>query len=211
MSDSRARLNDVSSHSRLLELVVHIAARVIDAATASLLLVEPETQELAFVAAYPHQVADLAAVRVPVGEGIAGLVAMTGQPMAISEARSDPRHASSIAEQTGYQPDSLVCVPLVFADEVIGVLELMDKHGANSFDASDIDTLGLFAQLAGAAIEQSRMRTDLASRLSQERTVELAELLREISQSGDAEVEACTVLLRGFAGYVRARERNRQA
>jgi GAF domain-containing protein len=209
VSDSRERLNELSSHTRLLELVVQIAARVIDAATASLLLIDPRSQELAFVAAYPHQVSDLAAVRVPVGEGIAGLVAMTGQPMAISEARSDPRHASSIAEQTGYRPDSLVCVPLVFADEVIGVLELMDKQGASTFEASDIDTLGLFAQLAGVAIEQSRIRTDLSSLLSQERTVELGELLREVSQAGDAEVEACTVLLRGFAGYIRAREKAR--
>jgi GAF domain-containing protein len=209
VSDSRERLNELSSHTRLLELVVHIAARVIDAATASLLLIDPRSQELAFVAAYPHQVSDLAAVRVPVGEGIAGLVAMTGQPMAISEARSDPRHASSIAEQTGYQPESLVCVPLVFADEVIGVLELMDKHGAHAFDSGDIDTLGLFAQLAGAAIEQSRMRTDLASLLSQGPTFELAELVREIAQAGDAEVQACVAMLRGFTGYIRAREKAR--
>lgn len=225
-------LADVSSHTRLLELVVQIAARVIHAATASMLLIDQGTQDLAFVVAYPHQLSDLASVRVPVGEGIAGLVALTGQPMAVSQARDDPRHASSIAEKTGYRPDSLVCVPLLYADEVIGVLELMDKQGATSFDASDMETLGLFAQLAAVAIEQSRMRTDLTSLLNQgstapnvevaqlidrveegsgfRRTLELAELVREIAQAGDAEVEACTAMLRGFAGYVRTRARNWQ-
>jgi subtilisin family serine protease len=50
-------LAGVSSHTRLLELVVQIAARVIDAATASMLLIDQGTQELAFVVAYdtsPH-------------------------------------------------------------------------------------------------------------------------------------------------------------
>src|ERR1700674_4790200 len=88
------------SHSKLLELIVQIAARVIRSTTASMLLLDRTTQELVFAAAFPHRVTDLAAFRVPVGEGIAGLVAMTGQPMAISDARGDPRHASPIAEQT---------------------------------------------------------------------------------------------------------------
>jgi GAF domain-containing protein len=214
------------SHSALLALVVQIAARVIGAATASMLLLDRNTDELAFEVAYPHQVTTLKGVRVPLGEGVAGLVAMTGQPMAISDARSDPRHATTIAEQTGYRPDSLLCVPLLFGDEVIGVLELMDKQGAKGFNAEDMETLGLFAQLAAVAIEQSRTRGNLASLLKvasvskppddvsqfvtgleQEprfkRTLELAQLVQQIGQAGDAELDACTGILRSFAAYAR--------
>ena len=157
----------VGSRSQLLELIVQIAARVIRAAAASMLLLDRATQELVFTVAYPHRLEDLAPFRVAVGEGIAGLVAMTGQPMAISDAGSDPRHASPIAEQTGYMPNSLLCVPLVFADEVVGVLELMDKEGADAFDNADIETLGLFASLAAVAIEQSQTRAQLTSLLHQ--------------------------------------------
>jgi len=154
-----------STHSQLLELIVHTAARVIRAHAASLLLVDRETQELMFAVTFPAGASDLQALRVPVGEGIAGLVAMTGQPMAVSNARSDPRHASRIAEQIGYLPDSLVCVPLLFTDEVVGVLELLDKQDAGFFDSADMETLGLFARLAAVAIEQSRTRSNLASML----------------------------------------------
>ena len=59
-----------------------------------MLLIDQGSQELAFVVAYPHQLSDLASVRVPVGEGIAGLVAMTGQPMA--DFRSADRSASRV-------------------------------------------------------------------------------------------------------------------
>jgi GAF domain-containing protein len=157
---------------------------------------------------------------------------MTGQPMAISDARTDARHASAIAEQTGYLPNSLLCVPLVFADEIVGVLELMDKDGAQAFDGTDMEILGLFARLAAVAIEQSRTRGDLTSLLQQvsaagqtadqsaevarlvsgveteprfRRTLELAQLVHEIGQAGDLEVEACANILRSFAAYVRTR------
>jgi GAF domain-containing protein len=217
------------SHTQLLELIVQIAARVIRAATASMLLLDRTTQELVFSVAYPHRLEDLAPFRVAVGEGIAGLVAMTGQPMAISDARSDPRHASPIAEQTGYMPNSLLCVPLVFEDDVVGVLELMDKEGDGAFDNADIEVLGLFASLAAVAIELSQTRSQLTSLLHQvsssrdvsvhlaelvgsveqeprfRRTLELARLVHEIGQAGDLEVEACAGMLRSFAGYVRTR------
>ena len=201
------------SHARLLELVVQIAARVIGAETASLLLLDPSTQELVFTVAVPDRLAELLPLRVRLGEGIAGLVALTGQPMEVADVRNDPRHAVRIAEQVGYFPSSLLCVPLMFGDEVVGVLELMDKQGAQGFDNSDIETLGLFAQLAAVAIEQSQTRDTVASLLREaapaepgfERTLELARLVHDIGQAGEPAVEACMEILRGFAGYVQTR------
>ena len=83
--------------------------------------------------------------------------------MAVSNARNDPRQARDIAERVGYVPDSLLCVPLIYEDEVIGVLELLDKQGAPSFSAADMEALGLFAGQAAIAIEQSRIYRDLSA------------------------------------------------
>jgi GAF domain-containing protein len=129
-------------------------------------------------------------------------------------------------------PDSLLCVPLVFADDVVGVLELMDKEGAAAFDNADIEVLGLFASLAAVAIEQSQTRSQLTSLLHQvstlqdasgrsadlaelvssveqeprfRRTLELAQLVHQIGQAGEAELDTCAGMLRSFAGYVRTR------
>jgi GAF domain-containing protein len=103
--------------------------------------------------------------RIPLGHGIAGLVAVSGQPMAVSDAKSDPRQASDVAEGVGYAPENILCVPLVREDEVIGVLELLDRKGAPSFNASDMEALGLFANQAAVAIEQSRAQGNLAALL----------------------------------------------
>src|SRR5262245_7031609 len=181
-----------SDLARLLDLVVRTAAQAIKAQAGALFLVDRATEELAFEVAIGPKAAEVRKLRVPLGHGIAGLVAVTGQPMAISDAQHDPRHASDIARSVGYWPQSIVCSPLFFGDEVIGVLELLDKEGAPSFSAVDVEQLGLFASLAGVAIEQSRAQRSLAA-LLREALEPLggtsAERKRELEQRAGAAVD----------------------
>jgi GAF domain-containing protein len=142
--------------TRLLEMIVQVAADVISSRAASLFLIDQERQDLVFAVAIGPKAAAVEQFRVPLGHGVAGIVALTGQAMAVSNVQSDPRHAADISHSVGYLPESLLCVPLFYEDQVIGVLELLDKEGAPSFGPTDIDLLGLFANLAAVAIEQSR-------------------------------------------------------
>jgi GAF domain-containing protein len=221
------------THAELLELIVGTAAQVINADAASLFLVDAAHQELVFEVALGQKADAAKPLRLPLGRGFAGLVAVTGEPIAASDVQDDPRHAADIARLIGYQPRSILCVPLISNDDVIGVLELLDKHGGASFGPSDITVLTLFANQAAVAIEQSQTQRGLAGLLTsltkqsdnrgepdaahlQEftaeiegdpdfvATLELARLLREIAQSGDHERRLCQVLVRGLADYIRA-------
>jgi len=153
------------THSRLLEMIVETAASVIPSRAAALFLLDEETEELVFEVALGSKAEEVRRFRVPLGHGIAGLVAVSGQPMAISDARSDPRQAADIAESIGYQPESILCVPLFYDEEIIGVLELLDREGTPSYSAADMATLGLFANQAAIAIEQSRNQQNLSALL----------------------------------------------
>lgn len=144
------------THVRLLEMIVNTAARVIGARAAALFLIDHEASELIFEVATGAKAEEVKQFRVPLGEGIAGLVAVTGQPMAISNVEQDPRHASHIAESVGYMPQSILCVPLLHSGEVIGVFELLDREDGASFTPADIELLDQFAGQAAIAIEQSR-------------------------------------------------------
>src|SRR5918912_1041634 len=84
------------THSRLLEMIVETAASVIPSRAAALFLVDRETEELIFEVALGQKADEVRKFRVPLGHGIAGLVAVSGQPMAISGAESDPRQAADI-------------------------------------------------------------------------------------------------------------------
>lgn len=219
------------AHSQLLALIVKTAGRVIRARAGSVLLLDPETGELVFEASATEDIDQLRRVRIPFGQGIAGLVALTGQPMAVADAQTDPRHAAEAAKQTGLLPNSLLCVPLIYEGDVIGVLELLDKESGQGFDALDMEALGLFAQQAAIAIEQSRIQADLGlfmRRLlntgspsdadvavevaefvqtdpSHRRSLELGVLVRQIAEQGEDEARACKAILTGFAEYLRTR------
>jgi GAF domain-containing protein len=225
-----------------LEMIVETAASVIPSRAASLFLVDEEAEELVFEVALGSKAEEVRKFRVPLGHGIAGLVAVSGQPMAISDARSDPRQAADIAQSVGYEPESILCVPLFYEEEVVGVLELLDREGAPSYSSADMATLGLFANQAAVAIEQSRNQQNLAALLgevlgslggvpehrkeglaegarsfaagvedapSHRRALELAALVREISQRGEEEHRACQAILQGFAEYLRSRPEER--
>ena len=151
-----------TSHAELLEMIVRTAAHVIGAQAGSLFRIDVANRELVFEVALGEKGEEAKKFKVPLGRGVAGLVAVTGQPMAISDAQSDPRVASDIAKSIGYMPQSLLCVPLLHDDAVIGVLELLDKEGAPSFSVSDMELLTLFAGMAAVAIEQSRNQQDMA-------------------------------------------------
>jgi GAF domain-containing protein len=185
-----------ATHQRLLELIVETAAAVIGANAGSLFLVDEAAGELIFEVALGPKATEVKRVRVPLGHGVAGLVAISGQPLVISNAQSDARHAADIAQNVGYLPESILCVPLFYGDRTIGVLELLDKIGAASFSPSDIHTLGLFANQAAVAIELSRTRRDLS------------EFLIEIlgSTDGSGAAEPLLERVRAFASSVGAHD-----
>ncbi len=158
---STAALSSPVSHHRLLEMIVEVAAGVISAASASLFLIDETTQELVFEVALGQKAQAVKQFRIPLGHGIAGLVAVSGQPIAVSNADQDVRQANDIAQAVGYKPKSILCVPLFFEDRITGVLELLDKQGALTFSPNDMHILGLFASQAAVAIELSSTTNDL--------------------------------------------------
>ena len=146
------RSNDI-----LLKSIVEAAAKIFGAAAASLLLVNEEEEALEFKIAFGPADRDLIGTKFPYDKGIAGYVFMTGMPIATSNVREDKRFNQDFAKSTGYVPNSILATPLISSDDrVIGVMEVLDKIDATSFDMHDMELMGLFAQQAAMAIDQSQ-------------------------------------------------------
>ena len=150
-----------TSPKRLTEMLVTTAADAINARAGSLFLLDREQDELVFEVAIGPKAEAVEKFRVPLGHGLAGLVAATGQPMAIADTESDSRDAADIAAAVGYVPKNVLCVPLIYEDDLIGVLELLDKEGGEPFSAVDMENLALFAELAAVAVQQDRVLEQL--------------------------------------------------
>lgn len=140
----------------LLQAIVEAAARLFGAAASSIALVDDTAGSLDFIVACGAGHEAVLGRRIPIGQGIAGYVAMTGQPLAVSDVQRDPRFAGDFARSTGYVPRSILATPLMSGDRVIGVMEVLDKIEAPSFGLRDMELLSLFARQAAIAIDQSR-------------------------------------------------------
>jgi Nif-specific regulatory protein len=149
------------SHNTLLELLVGTAAQVLSAQAASLLLLDRATNELVFEVALGGAAAEARKFRVPVGQGIAGWVAASGQAVARSDLAQDTRFSTDMAERIGYVPKTVLAIPLRLDEDVIGVIELFDKANGQPFTTDDMELLDQFGRAAAAAIEQSQVMGDL--------------------------------------------------
>ena len=144
------------SSDELLNSIVEAAARIFGAGAASILLVNEDEQVLEFKVACGPVGKQLVGTKYPLDRGIAGYVAMTGQPIATSHANQDARFDRDFAESIGYVPESILATPLLSGDRIIGVMEVLDKIDASSFGVQDMELVGMFARQAALAIYQSQ-------------------------------------------------------
>jgi serine/threonine-protein kinase len=94
-------------------------------------------------------------IRLPLGVGIAGMVAVSGEPVNIPDAYADPRFDPSVDRRTGHKTRNLLTMPLTTQDgRVLGVFQLINKQGG-AFGADDIELLSSLAASAAIAIEQT--------------------------------------------------------
>jgi diguanylate cyclase (GGDEF)-like protein len=121
----------------------------------SLLLVDADKDELVFKTVVGKAAENLKGVRVPMGEGIAGWTARTGQAAIVADADSDPRFSGRFDDITGFKTDSIIAVPLKTEDNTIGVIELVNKLNGERFTPFDLRVLSTIADFAAIAIEKT--------------------------------------------------------
>ena len=137
---------------RLLEEIVRTAAGVFEAAAASIAIVDPRTGELVYRAAWGAGADEVVGMRLPEGMGLAGAVVASGEGLAVPSCRDDPRFARRMAEGTSYVPYTMLLAPLKAADEVIGVLSILDRRDGRPYEAEDLVRASLFADLTVVAL-----------------------------------------------------------
>ena len=132
-------------------------AGVVPSQAASLLLHDPQGRELAFTAARALQPGVIDGVRLPCDQGIAGWVARHRQPLRLDDASRDPRHHAGLAERTGLVPRSMLCVPVVKKNTLLGVIQVINKLDGSAFDDEELRLVQTLADHAAIAIENASL------------------------------------------------------
>jgi GAF domain-containing protein len=142
-----------AGHRELLQSIVEVARAIFGARASSIFLLDTATDELVFEAVAGEGASSLIGERLPSSTGIAGWVLVTGQPLVLEDLASDPRFARDVAESTGYVPKSLMAVPLLHGEEVLGVLQVLDRPQRERFSLQEMELLGLFGNQAAIALD----------------------------------------------------------
>jgi len=103
-------------------------------------------------------------MRLAKGEGVAGWVALHGEPQLIRHAENDARFASRVDKKTASRPATWPACPCAWKNRILGVLEVLNKKGGDRFHEREIPTLQAMANLAAVAVESARLYDQMVER-----------------------------------------------
>ena len=122
-----------------LEGFTQKVADILDAARASLFLLDRERDELWSKAALDADGRSFT-IRIPRDRGIVGSVVSSGRSVNVPDAYADSRFDPSADRETGFRTRNIFCIPLLDqSGEVFGAAELLNKRGGAEFQRSDED------------------------------------------------------------------------
>jgi signal transduction histidine kinase len=161
----------------LLDHIVQAAADITEAEAASILLYDNTARQLYFQIATNIDEPTLRGLVVPLEGSIAGWIVTNRKPCRIDEAHEDSRHFGDIEQTTGFPIQSILGIPLITKNKVVGVLEALNKQ-EGKFTSGDENLLTVLGAQAAVAIENARLfqQSDLISEFVHELRTPLASL-----------------------------------
>lgn len=154
-------LNSTSELDELLGFIVSEAAALTGSEAASVLLLDPKTRQLRFMATSDQTHAELRDVPVPLHQSVAGTVFRENEPLIIDDVSSDKRWNAQADEVMDFHTSCILGVPMHDASaRPVGVLEALNKRNG-TFDEVDVEMLSTLADLAGVAVERARLIGEL--------------------------------------------------
>src|SRR5262245_29206523 len=135
-------------------LLAQVSARVPSEA-ASMLLYDPGGRQLVFTASRTLQSGVIDGMRLRCDQGIAGWVARHREAARLEDATKDPRYYPGIEAQTHFVPRSMLCVPMLSKDTLLGVIQMINKIDGSTFTADELRMAQTLADHAAIAIENA--------------------------------------------------------
>ncbi|NOY85316.1 MAG: GAF domain-containing protein [Nitrospirae bacterium] len=137
----------------VLKLILESAKQLFSAEACSIALIDKTHHQLNF--AFSSGGADVGEFKMALGQGIIGSVASTGKGIVCNDVSTDPRFFKEVDQETGFNTQSLLCVPLKHSGETIGAIEVLNTNHPAGFTEDDLKFLNTFGGPAGAAIERA--------------------------------------------------------
>ncbi|MCE1247285.1 MAG: GAF domain-containing protein [Firmicutes bacterium] len=154
-------LASVSDLESLLNGILETALEMCNSSAASILKLDEKTGELYFKAVIDEKSEDLKKIRFDSSLGIAGWVIKNRESVIVNDVSSDPRHYKDIDHLINFSTKKMICVPVLWEDKIIGVMEVLNKNGDGPYTNQDLEYLTILANHAGASMHITEMMGNL--------------------------------------------------
>ena len=155
----------------LLQNILESAVGILNCEAGTFFLVDPQTNELIFRVTAGPVAKDLVGQRIQPGNGIVGRTVTTGGPVIENDVQHSKEWNPETDDLTGFKTRALMAVPLHVKDNLIGVIEVINRRDGLPFVEEDQTLLTAFAGQAAVAMENARLYTltdqELAARVEE--------------------------------------------
>ncbi|MDP2960475.1 MAG: SpoIIE family protein phosphatase [candidate division Zixibacteria bacterium] len=148
-------LNSTLELEELLDIILELITKAMEASFSSISLLDKKTQELNLYLYTGKKEEEKKKPSLKLGQGIAGWVALNQEPVITNQARKDPRFSAELEEKFGFSIDSLICVPLLRREKLLGVVVAMNKLYGKEFTPDDLKVFSSLADQVAIALDNS--------------------------------------------------------
>lgn len=144
----------------LLKRIYAVAERLLNAEASAIMLLDDDKQNLYFKVASGEKGGVVQKMKIKLGEGVAGTVAKERKPLIINDVSKDVRFNIQIDKATGFVTKSIACVPMLVEEELVGVVEVLNKKDGKEFSEEDVEILASLASLTAINICNAKNAED---------------------------------------------------
>jgi hypothetical protein len=149
---------------QLVDGLLSLVGDDMQAQRCSLLLRTPDAGFLFLAAARGIKPGIAEGARVPIGEGVAGKVAATREPLLVRDVSEAKQHP--LLRDQYFTTGSFISFPLVYHEELVGVVNLTNRAMRGVFDDEDIERVRLLGLVIGLVASRARLPERLGEVLS---------------------------------------------
>ncbi len=171
----------LTDHNALLQHIIAESRTVAHAEASSLMLYDPTYEELYFhvtIGDTGDQEMLKQEVRLQLGQGIAGVAAAQRKTMNVEDVKTCPYFFAEADSKTHFETRNVLATPMVDRNQLVGVIEVVNKIDAPSFSSLDVRVMEMFATLAASVLTNARL---IEHQIAQERLAAIGQAVTGLS------------------------------
>lgn len=173
------RISEMKSLDVLLLEIMESCKELMNAEASSLLIYDEKENKLFFDVATGEKGNVIKKISISMGEGIAGWVAENREPLLIEDCYDDPRFNKEFDKKSNFRTKSMICVPMVRKEKLIGVIQVINKKNDLIFTERDLNIFSILASQCAISIENARLTEIQIQQKALERELKTARAIQQ--------------------------------